>query len=248
MRKICIINQKGGVGKTTTSVSLSTGLARKRKKVLLLDLDSQGNLSTCLGKTSEKTMYDLLINKLSVEECATEVEKNLFVISSDNKLAEAEGILMGKPNREKILSNRLDSLDEDDFDFVIMDCPPSISLLNQNALLFADEALIPSSTESLSFVGLQKMIDLIDESNNTFDHDLMVSGILPTMFDKRNKICMQILTKMENEFNGMTLDPIRINSKLVEAPGHSKSIFDYARSSRGAQDYRKLVEFVLKND
>ena len=248
MRKICIINQKGGVGKTTTSVSLSTGLARKRKKVLLLDLDSQGNLSTCLGKTSEKTMYDLLINKIPVEECAAEVEKNLYVISSDNKLAEAEGIMMGKPSREKILTNRLDSLDEDDFDFVIMDCPPSISLLNQNALLFADEALIPSSTESLSFVGLQKMIDLIDESNNTFDHDLMVSGILPTMFDKRNKICMQILTKMENEFNGMTLEPIRINSKLVEAPGHSKSIFDYAKSSRGAHDYRKLVEFVLKND
>ncbi|MBD3259832.1 AAA family ATPase [Candidatus Woesearchaeota archaeon] len=248
MRKICIINQKGGVGKTTTSVSLATGLARKRKKVLLLDLDSQGNLSTCLGKRSEKTMYNLLIDKVPATECASEVEKNLYLVSSDNKLSEAEGIMMGKPNREKILSAVMEDVSEDDFEFIIMDCPPSLSLLNQNALLFADEAIIPSSTESLSFVGLQKMIDLIDESNNTFDHDLMVSGILPTMFDKRNKICMQILSKMEDEFNGMTLDPIRINSKLIEAPGHSKSIFDYARSSRGAQDYRKLIEFVLKNE
>jgi len=248
MRKICIINQKGGVAKTTTAVSLATGLARKRKRVLLLDLDSQGNLSTCLGKKSEKTMYDLLINKISAKNCAIEVEKNLHLVSANNKLAEAEGIMMGKPNRERLLTRAMEDIGEDEFDFIIMDCPPSLSLLNQNALLFADEAIIPSSTESLSFVGLQKMIDLIDESNNTFDHDLMVSGILPTMFDKRNKICMQILTKMEDEFNGMTLDPIRVNSKLIEAPGHSKTIFDYARSSRGAQDYRKLIDFVLKNE
>ena len=248
MRKICIINQKGGVGKTTTSVSLATGLARKNRRVLLLDLDPQGNLSVCLGKKTAKTMADVLVNHLDPLTAAEKIEKNLSFICSDDKLAEAEQILMGKPNREKILARTFEDVGDEQFDFVIMDCPPSLSLINQNALLFADEALIPSSTEALSFVGLKKMIDVIDQSNTTFDHDLMVAGILPTMYDRRNKICIEILGKMEQEFNGMTLEPIRVNSKLIESPGVSKTIFDYANSSRGAQDYRKLVEFVLRNE
>jgi chromosome partitioning protein len=248
MRKICVINQKGGVGKTTTAVNLATGLARKRKKVLVLDLDPQGNISTCLGASSEKDMYDLLVNKEDPREIALETEPNLFIITSSNKLADAESILMARPNRERTLTRVMDKLEEDDFDFVIMDCPPSINLLNQNALLYADEALIPSATETLSFIGLKKMVDVIDEYNNLFDHDLVIGGILPTMYDRRNRICVEVLGKMEDEFNGMTLDPIRINSKLIEAPGYSKTIFDYAKSSRGANDYKMLVEFVIKNE
>ena len=107
MRKICIINQKGGVGKTTTTVNLSVGLARKKRKILVLDLDAQGNVSTCLGKKSEKTMYDLLVNKVPLSECLVNVEKNLDVVTADGKLAEAETILMGRPNRERILSRVL---------------------------------------------------------------------------------------------------------------------------------------------
>ncbi|MBW3011300.1 ParA family protein [Candidatus Woesearchaeota archaeon] len=248
MRKICIINQKGGVGKTTTTVNLAIGLARKKRKVLILDLDAQGNVSTCLGKRGEKTMYDLLVNKVPISECIVNIEKNVDAVTSDGKLAEAETILMGRPNRERILSRALEDLDEEEYEFILMDCPPSMSLMSQNALLFADEALIPSSTEALSFVGLKQMLEVIDESNTLFDHDLVVAGILPTMYDRRNKICVQVLGQMENEYNGMTLEPIRVNSKLIEAPGHSKTIFDYARSSRGAEDYRKLVDFVLKND
>jgi chromosome partitioning protein len=248
MRKICIINQKGGVGKTTTTVNLAAGLARKKRKVLVLDLDPQGNISTCLGKSSEKDMYDLLVNNANPKEISVEVEPNLFLISSSNKLAEAESVMMGRPNRERILSRVMDDLVEEDFDFILMDCPPSINLLNQNALLFADEALIPSATETLSFIGLKNMINVIDEYNNLFDHDLVIGGILPTMYDRRNRICVEVLGKMEDEFNGMTLDPIRVNSKLIEAPGHSKNIFDYAKSSRGSQDYKALVDFVIKND
>jgi chromosome partitioning protein len=248
MRKICIINQKGGVGKTTTTVNLAIGLARKKRKVLILDLDAQGNVSTCLGKKGEKTMYDLLVNKVPISECIVNIEKNVDAVTSDGKIAEAETILMGRPNRERILSRALEDLDEEAYEFILMDCPPSMGLMSQNALLYADEALIPSSTEALSFVGLKKMLEVIDESNTLFDHDLVVAGILPTMYDRRNKICVQVLGQMENEYNGMTLEPIRVNSKLIEAPGHSKTIFDYARSSRGAEDYRKLVEFVIKND
>jgi len=248
MRKICIVNQKGGVGKTTTAVNLATGLARRKKRVLVLDLDSQGNISTCLGSKSDKTMYDLLVGGVPPLQCVKEVEEGLFIISSDDRLSEAEGIMMGKPNRERILSNVMEKLEEDDFDFIILDCPPSLSLLNQNALLFSDEAIIPSATETLSFLGLKKMVEVIDEYNNMFDHDLMIGGILPTMYDRRNRICIEILGKMEGAFNGMTLDPIRVNSKLIEAPGHSKTIFDYAKSSRGAKDYQNLVDFVMKNE
>lgn len=248
MRRICVVNQKGGVGKTTTAVNLATGLARRKKRVLVLDLDSQGNISTCLGAKSDRTMYDLLINNVAPLECVKQVEDNLFVISSDNKLAEAEAIMMAKPNRERVLKQKMEKLDAGDFDFVILDCPPSLSLMNQNALLYADEAIIPSATETLSFLGLKKMVEVIDEYNNMFDHDLMIGGILPTMYDRRNRICIEVLGKMEESFNGMTLDPIRVNSKLIEAPGHSKTIFDYAKSSRGAQDYQKLVEFVIRNE
>ena len=248
MRKICVINQKGGVGKTTTAVNLATGLARKKKKVLVMDIDPQGNISTCLGKSCSKDMYELLVNNAKPKDIALEIEPNLFIITSSGRLAEAESIMMGRPNRERILSRVMDEITEDDFDFVIIDCPPSINLLNQNALLYADEAIIPSATEKLSFIGLQKMIDVIDEYNNLFDHDLVIGGILPTMYDRRNRVCVEVLGEMEAKFNGMTLDPIRVNSKLIEAPGYSKSIFDYAKSSRGAQDYKVLVDFVIKND
>jgi len=248
MRKICVVNQKGGVGKTTTSVNLATGLARRKKRVLILDLDSQGNIGTCLGAHPERTMYDLLVGGVKVIDCIHKVEENLHIIGADSRLAEAEAIMMGKPNRERILSTVMDKLNYDDFDFIIMDCPPSLSLLNQNALLFADEAIIPSATETLSFLGLKKMIETIDEYNNMFDHDLMIGGILPTMYDRRNRVCIEVLGKMEDAFNGMTLDPIRVNSKLIEAPGYAKTIFDYAKSSRGAQDYQKLVEFVIRNE
>jgi chromosome partitioning protein len=248
MRKICIINQKGGVGKTTTAVNLATGLARKKKKVLVLDMDPQGNISTCLGQDSEKDMYELLVNSEDPREISKEVEPNLFIVTASGKLAEAESIMMGRPNRERILGRVMDDLTDDDYDFIIIDCPPSINLLNQNALLFADEALIPSATEKLSLVGLQKMIDVIDEYNNLFDHDLVIGGILPTMYDRRNRVCVEVLGEMEAKFNGMTLEPIRVNSKLIEAPGYAKSIFDYAKSSRGAEDYRALVDFVIKNE
>src|SRR3989338_6997592 len=121
MRRICVVNQKGGVGKTTTAVNLATGLARRKKRVLVLDLDSQGNISTCLGAKSDRTMYDLLINNVAPLECVKQVEDNLFVISSDNKLAEAEAIMMAKPNRERVLKQKMEKLDAGDFDFVILD-------------------------------------------------------------------------------------------------------------------------------
>lgn len=248
MRKICIINQKGGVGKTTTAVNLAIGLARRKRRVLLIDMDPQGNISTCLGKTSEKDLYDVLVKNVDPLEAATNIETNLDIITCTKTLAEAEQILTGKHRREMILRKVMEDVHEEHYDFVLLDCPPSFSLLNVNALLYAEEALIPVSTQALSLLGLKKMIDIIDEINEIYEHDLMIGTIVPTMYDKRNKSNIETYRKIVDEFDGLTVDPIRVNSKLMESPSYAKCIYDYSRASRGAKDYSNLVDFVIKNE
>lgn len=246
MRRICIINQKGGVGKTTTTVNLGVGLAREGKRVLIVDLDPQGNITTCLKAESKKDLYDLLIENADVGECTSHVMDNLDIIKSKETLTKAELILVGEQSRELVLRRKLDKIRN--YDYVLLDCPPSLGLLNQNAMLFASEAIIPTSTDILGVDGLNKMIMALQQINEVFNHSIAISKIVPTMHDSRNKVCIESLQKIQSEYYQIVADPIRINSKLKESPAAQQSIFDYDPSSRGATDYKNLVKMVIRDE
>jgi len=247
MRKICIINQKGGVGKTTTTVNLAAGLSRNGKKVLIIDLDPQGSVATCIKQETTKNLYHILVENADIKECINHIGMNLDVINSDYNLAKAEQILIGEPARESILTRKFGELDE--YDYILLDCPPSLRLLTQNALYFANEAIIPVSTDVLGYDGLIKMIQVITDFNKVFNHNLVVTKIIPTMFDVRNNICKEFLDRMYAEFTCyLTTVPIRVNTKLKEAPKAKVSIFTYDHKSSGAEDYWKIVKSVIADE
>ncbi len=243
MRKICVINQKGGVGKTTTTVNLATGLASQGNKVLVIDFDPQGNVSDCLGLEEESGVYEFLVEEKEFDECRHQVLENLWVMPADERLTKAELILAGETARELALRRALDPIQG--FDYVLIDCPPSLGLLNQNALLYASEAVIPTSTDALGLAALQQMLEAIKTINEVFGHALGVTAIVPTMYDARLKTCREHLNLLQTEHGALVTDPVRVNSKLREAPKAGKSIFAYARSSRGAKDYLHVVSYVL---
>lgn len=248
MRKICIINQKGGVGKTTTSVNLGWGLAKEGKKVLVVDLDAQGNISTCLPAESKKDLFDLLVEGADIGECISHVTDNLDIIKSKETITKAELILVGEQSRETVLRRKLEALKNYNYDYIILDCPPSLGLLNQNAILYSNEAIIPASTDVLGFDGLKKMVAAISKLNDVFGHSCTVTKIIPTLFDIRNKVCVSTLKQMQSEFYELVSDPIRINAKIKEAPSVKKAIFEYDKSSRGAEDYKNLVKQVIRDE
>lgn len=244
MRKICIINQKGGVAKTTTTINLATALAANEKRVLIIDLDPQGNVGTSLCVQNDKSMYDLLINDADPYDCIVSVSPNLDVIPSDSALAKAELIMSGQTSRETVLRRKLEPVFN--YDYIIIDCPPSLSLLNVNALLYANEAFVPVSTDFLALDALKKMSQTISEINELFDHDIKITQVIPTLYDKRSKACVETLKEIKRGYDELVSNPIRMNSKLREAPSQGKDIFDYAKRSPGALDYKKLAQMVME--
>ena len=243
MRTICLINHKGGVGKTTTAINLAAGLSRSMKRVLLVDLDPQGNVDTSLKLKAEYNLYDVVTGKKPISDCVIRLAKNFDIITSRETLVKAEYYLAKQDNSTLTIRDILNRING--YDFILVDCPPSLGLLNQNALAFCKEAFIPASTDYLGFDALKKMVEVVKKINENYGNDIEITKVIPTMYDQRNKICKETLSIMKKEFGRLVSVPIRQNSKLKEAPKYGKSIFSYAKSSSGAQDYNKLVEEVL---
>ncbi|MEA3430839.1 MAG: ParA family protein [Nanoarchaeota archaeon] len=243
MRTICIFNHKGGVGKTTTAINLAAGLSRKDKKVLLVDLDPQGNIDLALRAGVKNNFYDVMRGNSEINDVIVNIATNFDVIGSTESLAKVEYYLA---NQEGLADTFKDMLSKiSGYDFMIVDCPPSLGILNQNVLSFCDELFVPVSTDYLGYDALMKIPGIVEEISKHYGHTIKVSMIIPTLFDKRNKICKETLKAMQETFPGEVSSPIRMNSKLKEAPKHGKSIFKYAKSSSGAKDYGALVEKVI---
>jgi chromosome partitioning protein len=247
-RRIAILNQKGGTGKTTTAVNLAAGLAERMSDVLLIDTDAQGNVGVSLGVAGEKSLYHVLVDGVDPTEACVPVRQHLDVITSDSTLAAAE-IFLARQNpdaRSKMLMKRLDKMQVSRrYDFVIIDCGPSLNLLNQNALSYVDEVLIPVTCDYLALVGVKQVLRTIKDVERHLGHAVRVSGVLPTFYDGRTRLAREVLETLQGHFKHKCLEPVRLNTRLAEAPSHKKTIFEYAPVSHGAADYNRVCDWVL---
>lgn len=243
--RIAVLNQKGGTGKTTTTVNVAAGLAEAGHKVLVVDVDSQGHVAVSLGVEGSRTLYHLLVEEKPLSECVVAARPNLDILPGNETLASAE-IVLARMNegRDKILRDKL--VAERGYDFILLDCGPSLSILNMNALTFADHLVVPVSCDYLSLVGVKQVLKTLKNVNSVLMHNISILGILPTFYDMRNNISDESVRTLQGHFHDKVLPAIRVNTRLKEAPQHKQTIFEYAPDSRGAQDYRKLVDWIEK--
>jgi chromosome partitioning protein len=247
-RRVAILNQKGGTGKTTTAVNLAAGIADRGFDVLLVDVDAQGNVGTSLGIRGERTLYHLLVDAATPpEDVIVPVRGHLDVITADATLAMAEVHLARiEVGRDRVLAERLAAL-RTKYQYVVLDCGPSLSLLNQNALTFADEVLIPVSCDYLALVGVKQVLKTLKDIDKHLGHSVRVSGVVPTFFDARTRLAREAVDTLSGHFKDRLYEPIRRSTRLAEAPSHRQTIFEYAPESSGADDYRRLVARYVSN-
>jgi len=245
-RRVAILNQKGGTGKTTTAVNLAAGIADRGFDVLLVDVDAQGNVGTSLGIRGERTLYHLLLDPATQpEDVLVPVRGHLDVVTADATLALAEVHLARvESGRDRVLGERLAPV-RGRYQYVVLDCGPSLSLLNQNALSFADEVLIPVSCDYLALVGVKQVLRTIKDIDRHLGHTVRVSGVVPTFFDARTRLGREAVDTLSGHFKERLYEPIRRSTRLAEAPSHRQTIFEYAPDSNGAADYRRLVARYL---
>ena len=249
-RIIAVANQKGGVGKTTTSINLSASLAELGKKVLTIDMDPQGNTTSGLGidkNQVENTVYELLLEEVSIDECIyTSVMEGLDVIASNINLSGAEVELISIENKEFLLKERI-SLLRDKYDYIVIDCPPSLNLLTINAMTTSDTVLVPIQCEYYALEGLSQLIHTIDLIKERLNPKLEIEGVVFTMFDGRTNLSLQVVENVkENLDRNIYKTIIPRNVRLAEAPSYGMPINMYDRRSSGAEAYRLLAEEVIQ--
>ncbi len=247
---IALVNQKGGVGKTTTAVNLSAFLGKKKKKVLLIDIDPQANATSGLGISKaelEDTVYDVLINDVPMSEVIYETSAdNVDICPTNINLAGAEIELVSLISREQILKKAIEEI-KDNYDYIIIDCPPSLGLLAINALTAADGIIIPIQGEYYALEGLSQLIDTINIIKKKINPDIEILGVVLTMFNMRTQLSKQVREEVEKYFGKAVFNTIiPRNVKLAEAPSFGQAICDYDKNSKGAKAYQALAAEVIK--
>lgn len=248
-RTIAITNQKGGVGKTTTSINLSASLALKGKKVLVIDIDPQGNTTSGFGiekNEIENTVYELILGECSIQDCIIKnVIDGVSVLPSNVNLAAAEIELIGVDKKEFILKKEVDWV-KDSYDYIIIDCPPSLSMLTVNAMTTADTVLVPIQCEYYALEGLSQLIHTVNLVKERLNPDLDMEGVVFTMYDSRTNLSLQVVENVKNNLNQNVYKTIiPRNIRLAEAPSHGVPITLYDPKSAGAESYLELAEEVI---
>ncbi len=255
-KTICVVNQKGGVGKTTTAVNLGASLAAADKKTLIVDFDPQGNASSGLGlekQDIEKNIYGALIGEINIKEAIYPVHKDslndfLHVSPSNTELTGAEVELLHVDDKESILKNMLFMI-KDDYEYVIIDCPPSLGILTINALTAADSVLVPIQCEYYALEGLGQLQSILSLVRQRLNADLKVEGYLLTMFDTRNNICHSVANEIKSYFNEQVFESvITRNVKLAEAPSFGKPLMLYDVRSTGSENYLSLAREIIMRE
>ena len=251
MKTICIFNQKGGVGKTTTNINLCAYLAMEGYKVLTIDIDPQGNTTSGLGldkKNLELSIYDVLISDTSMNDSIvrSDLVQNLFISPSTMELAGAEVELINKKDRENIIKNKLKEV-EDEYDYVFIDCPPSLGILTINALTCADSVLIPIQCEFYALEGVSQLINTIQLVKKSLNKELYIEGVVMTMFDYRTNLSNEVFKEVQKYFKDKVYKTtISRNVRLAEAPSFGLPIMLYDEKCKGAEAYVNLTKEFLK--
>lgn len=249
---ISLFNQKGGVGKTTVNINLAAGLAKRKKKVLVIDLDPQSNTTSGLGitrNTETITMYDVMTGEKKIEEAILDAEERVFIVPSSPDLAAATFELNGDVKRDFILANALSTV-KDGYDYILIDCPPALGLLTINALTASDSVVIPIQCEYYALEGLSQLMDTIAMIRKGLNPNLKIEGVLLNMVDKRNNLTRDVMNEVKDYFKEKVYEThIPRNVRLAEAPSYGMSIFEYDPLSTGAWSFNKWVkEFIKRSE
>ena len=246
MRKIAIALSKGGVGKTTTAISLAGGLARAGQRVLLVDMDTQGQVAKALGLRPQAGLAELVMNQLAPEQVMVEAREGIWLLAGGRSLAGLKRVIARKDfGGEQTLSEALTALDGE-YDVALVDTAPAWDTLTVNALFYATEVLVPVSLEVMALQGLIEFVRALAPIQR-YHADLALRYVLPTFMDRRVKKSEEILTHLKGHYADVICEPIRYNVRLSEAPGYGQTIFEYAPSSPGAADYQRLTERILRD-